>query len=92
MPRAQRAIDKAVDFWLTKHTKSDANAIKMALKRGFDLLIAHHEAGPQAEDLGVRHLFLFEIDYWIFYRHRPRARRLEIVAFRYGGQLPLKRL
>ena len=59
--------------------KASPDALVEELSRVFDLLSATPLIGQSAR-LGTRRLLLKRVHYFLYYRYRPNAKRVEIVA------------
>jgi plasmid stabilization system protein ParE len=85
--RASRQIAAAIEWWAENRRKADRDAIPKAIDHAKTVLEAHPDAGPAGPN-GLRRLVLTDVDYRyvLSYRVRPRARRIEVVAFHHGSR------
>ena len=70
--------------WWRDNRQSAPNAISEELERAIGLLTSHPAAGAPARAprlRGVRRILLARVDYHVYYRIRPRLRRVEVIAF-----------
>ncbi len=76
--RARSQIERAATWW-SENRKASPDALVEELSRVFDLLSATPMIGQPAS-LGTRRLLLKRLDYFLYYRYRPNAKRVDIVA------------
>jgi hypothetical protein len=91
--RATRQIEEAHSWWLANRPDAP-HAIAEELERVIGLLALQPGAGAPARAprlRGVRRVLIARIDYYAYYRVRPRLRRVEVFAFwhaRRGSEPP----
>jgi plasmid stabilization system protein ParE len=81
-PRASREVDEAKRWWRENRTKAP-NALEEELRHAIDLIAASPAIGAIATNInldGVRRVFLNRVKYFVYYRSRPEACVVEIVA------------
>ena len=89
-PRASREVAEAKRWWRENRTKAP-DALEEELRNALELIAATPAIGGVAGNLklqGVRRLFLNRVNYFLYYRSRPEALVIEIVALwhaRRGG-------
>ena len=80
---AQRHVEQARIWWAANRPAAP-DAILDELRAGLDLVASQPACGVpvvNARVQGVRRILLRRIGYFIYYRVRPRAHRLEVLAF-----------
>lgn len=92
MPRARRQAATAQRWWVENRTSAPA-MLRDELARVLGLLARHPELGIRIRGKEIRRLLLPDTEQFIYYRVRPRARRIEILALwgaaqRFGPPLP----
>lgn len=83
--RARSQIERA-DAWWRENRQTSPDALVEELSRVFDLLSATPLIG-QPSNLGTRRVLLKRVRYFLYYRYRPRAKRVEIVALWHTGRM-----
>ena len=76
--RARSQIERATT-WCRENRPASPEALVEELSRVFDLLSVTPMLGPPASR-GTRRVLLKRVDYFLYYRYRPNAKRVEIVA------------
>jgi plasmid stabilization system protein ParE len=76
--RARSQIERA-DAWWRENREASPDALVEELSRVFDLLSATPMIG-QSASLGTRRVLLKRVHYFLYYRYRPNAKRVEIAA------------
>lgn len=82
-PRAARQIEEASAWWRTNRLDAPG-AIAEELAHAIELLAIQPGAGAPARAArlrGARRVLLGRVDYHLYYRVRPRLRRIEVLAF-----------
>lgn len=83
VPSAQRQIRDAVEWW--RHNRPAApNAPVEELRRAFQLLRIHPDAGSRARNAaleGTRRLHIARVNYHLYYLVVPTKAEVQILAF-----------
>lgn len=80
--RAEHQLDIAIKWWKTNRAGAPT-LLSDELSRAIDLLAVQPAIGAKARGerfTGVRRVLLEPVGYHIYYRVRPRLRRVEILA------------
>jgi toxin ParE1/3/4 len=89
--RAVREVTAAQRWWV-EHRLAAPLLLRDELARVGALLTELPELGPAVHERDARRVVLPRTGYVLFYRVRPRARRIEVIAFVHGrradGQAP----
>jgi hypothetical protein len=86
--RAVREIDIAWSWWQIHRRDADAGAVDDAIVEAVRFLREYPDGAPKAADGAVHKIFLPTIEAFLFYRVRPRLRRVEVFRFRGCQQDP----
>jgi plasmid stabilization system protein ParE len=84
-PPAARHIRDAQTWWLENRPAAPL-ALHDELRRAFDLLVHQPRAGVPYRGPSIRRIMLIETRYALFYRIRPRALRIDILALWHGSR------
>ena len=92
--RAAIQIQEANTWWRSNRQEA-SGAIAEEVERAIGLLALQPAAGAPARAVrlrGVRRILLSRVGYHLYYRVRPRLRRIEVLAFWHAkrGSLPLR--
>src|SRR5512140_365311 len=92
MPRARRQAAAKQTWWVT-HRESASTMLRDELARVIGLLQQNPELGIRVRGREIRRVLLPETEQSIYYRVRPRARRIEVIALwgaarEFGPPLP----
>lgn len=86
LPSARRQILRASDLWRQSHPAAP-RLFDEELDRALLRLADNPRLGmraPWSRPLEVRRLLLRRVEYVVFYRVRPRAQRIEVLALWYA--------
>lgn len=87
-PRAERQILEAVQWW-REHRPSAPTMLDDEIAEAFLRVAAHPHSGVAVRArLGTHRVLLRGSSYFLFYRVRPRARRIEVVALWHTSRGP----
>ena len=81
-PRASREVTEAKRWWRANRTKAP-NALEEELRTALDLIATTPGIGSVARNVvlsGVRRIFLNRVNYFLYYRPKPGAQIVEVVA------------
>jgi plasmid stabilization system protein ParE len=92
MPRARRQAAAAQRWWVDNRT-SAPTMLRDEIARVIRLLEQNPELGVAVQGRELRRLLLPDTDQFLYYRVRPRVRRVEIIALwgaarEFGPPLP----
>jgi plasmid stabilization system protein ParE len=79
MPRARRQA-AAVQTWWVTHRELAPTMFRDELARVIALLQDTPELGIRVREREIRRILLPDTEQFLFYRVRPRAKRIEVVA------------
>jgi toxin ParE1/3/4 len=79
MPRARRQVATKQTWWVTNR-ESASTMLRDELARVIGLLQENPELGIRVRGREIRRLLLPETEQFIYYRVRPRAKRIEVIA------------
>ena len=86
LPKARRQIVRAAELWTQSHLTA-RTFLDEELDRALMWLADYPELGircPWSRPPEVRRLLLRRVEYVVFYRARPRAQRIEVLALWYA--------
>jgi len=94
MPRARRQAEAAQRWWVTNR-ESASTMLRDELARVIGLLQENPEPGIAVRRREIRRLLLPDTEQFIYYRVRPRARRIEVIALwgatrQFGPPMPTR--
>lgn len=94
MPRARRQAEAAQRWWVANRT-STTTMLRDELARVIGLLEDNPELGIAISGREIRRLLLPDTEQFLYYRVRPRARRIEVIALwgatrQFGPPLPAR--
>jgi plasmid stabilization system protein ParE len=92
MPRARRQAAATQSWWVTNRA-SALTMLRDELARVIGLLQQNPELGIRIKGREIRRLLLPDTEQFVYYRVRPRAKRIEIIALwgatrEFGPPLP----
>ncbi|MEK7315203.1 MAG: type II toxin-antitoxin system RelE/ParE family toxin [Candidatus Eisenbacteria bacterium] len=82
-PPAQRHLRDAQRWWLENRLAAPL-ALHDELQRALDLITHQPRAGVPHRGPSVRRILLVQTGYVLFYRIRPRAMRIDVLALWHG--------
>jgi plasmid stabilization system protein ParE len=85
-PRAERQLLASTRWWRANRPAARF-LLDDELTAALQMIVEHPSSGVAVrERAGVRRILLVRCEHHVLYRVRPRARRIEIVAFWYAGR------